>query len=115
MTASQIPFTITATPREDGAEHFAADIGQLVTSGVIAATEPPAFTGDHVARVSGSLPADASPEIAVAMERWMAQPGVATEGALTSGLSQFIEDEAVMKLGVYLDVSVQLRTPAGSA
>lgn len=106
-TAPQIPFTLSASAREGGEEHFRADVAQLLESSIITPSGTPAVE-DGSAVVNASVSVAAAPEIAIAAERWHVAPSAATKAALEVLVVQHVEDAAVSSLGVYLDVQVSL-------
>ena len=116
--ASQIPFTINASAREGGEEHFRADLAQLLEASIITASGTPAVDDgsavitaiitDSAATATASVSVDAAPEIAIAAERWQAAPSAATKAALEVLVAEHIEDTAVSSLGVYLDIRVEV-------
>lgn len=107
-TAPEIRFTATAAARENGEEHFHADVAQLAGSTIFAANPDTVDTGDEKASFSAAVSASASPEIAIASEEWQANRNRATTEVLEAFVQRHIEDEAVSRLGVYLDISVKV-------
>lgn len=107
-TAPEIRFTATAAARQDGEEHFRADVAQLTDSSIITAAPGSVESSDDKASFSAAVPASASPEITIAAEKWQANRSRATTEVLEAFVQRHIEDEAVSRLGVYLDISVKV-------